>query len=99
MELRFIICRPLVWTNDLVAISHDPNLQIEDLEAWINEKEVIAGLQDIGQDFDHVQVSTFKSAYIVLVKETRRHFPQPLCENETKVGKFRRMKVNKGMSI
>ncbi len=29
---------------------------MEDLQTWINEKEVVAGLQDIGQDFDHVQV-------------------------------------------
>eukprot|EP00795_Rhopilema_esculentum_P013447 gene13447-4319_t len=32
------------------------NREVEDLETWINEKEVVAGVQDIGQDFDHVQM-------------------------------------------
>ena len=38
--------------------------QVEDLETWINEKEIIAGLQDIGQDFDHVQVNYATTVFI-----------------------------------
>eukprot|EP00794_Sanderia_malayensis_P017794 gene17794-19571_t len=32
------------------------NREVEDLQAWISEKEIVAGLQDVGQDFDHVQM-------------------------------------------
>ncbi|XP_065222377.1 spectrin beta chain isoform X2 [Planococcus citri] len=30
------------------------NREIDDLEQWINEKEVVASSQDLGQDYDHV---------------------------------------------
>ncbi len=33
------------------------NREIDDLEQWINEKEVVASSQDLGQDYDHVTVS------------------------------------------
>lgn len=32
------------------------NREIDDLEQWINEKEVVASSQDLGQDYDHVTV-------------------------------------------
>ena len=32
------------------------NREINDLEQWINEKEVVASSQDLGQDYDHVTV-------------------------------------------
>ena len=67
-EWRLIICGPYVWADEPVTVWYDPNLQIEDLEAWINEKEIIAGLQDIGQDFDHVQASIYQSAKVILIK-------------------------------
>ncbi|KAK0163457.1 hypothetical protein PV327_007135 [Microctonus hyperodae] len=28
--------------------------EVEDLEQWINERELVAGSQDLGQDYDHV---------------------------------------------
>lgn len=33
------------------------NREIDDLEQWINEKEVVASSQDLGQDYEHVTVS------------------------------------------
>lgn len=34
------------------------NREIGDLEQWISEKEVVASSQDLGQDYDHVTVSS-----------------------------------------
>lgn len=31
--------------------------EIEDLEQWIAEREVVAGSHELGQDFEHVSVS------------------------------------------
>ena len=33
------------------------NREIEDLEQWIAEREVVAGSHELGQDFEHVTVS------------------------------------------
>jgi len=33
------------------------NRDIEDLEQWIAEREVVAGSHELGQDFEHVTVS------------------------------------------
>jgi len=32
------------------------NREIEDLEQWIAEREVVAGSHELGQDFEHVTV-------------------------------------------
>ena len=33
------------------------NREIEDIEQWIAEREVVAGSHELGQDFEHVTVS------------------------------------------
>jgi len=33
------------------------NREIEDLEQWIAEREVVAGSHELGQDFEHVTVT------------------------------------------
>ena len=33
------------------------NREVEDLEQWIAEREVVAGSHELGQDFEHVTVS------------------------------------------
>lgn len=35
------------------------NREIEDLEQWIAEREVVAGSHELGQDFEHVSVSWY----------------------------------------
>lgn len=35
--------------------------EADDLEQWITEKEMVASSQEMGQDFDHVTVSTHAS--------------------------------------
>lgn len=32
------------------------NREIEDLEQWITEREIVAGSHELGQDFEHVTV-------------------------------------------
>lgn len=32
--------------------------EVDELEQWIAEKEVVAGSPELGQDFEHVTVST-----------------------------------------
>lgn len=36
--------------------------QVDELEHWIAEKEVVAGSPELGQDFEHVSVRTLKNA-------------------------------------
>lgn len=36
------------------------NREIEDLEQWIAEREVVAGSHELGQDFEHVTVGALK---------------------------------------
>lgn len=33
------------------------NREVDDLEQWIEEREVVAGSHESGQDYDHVTVS------------------------------------------
>jgi spectrin beta len=35
--------------------------EADDLEQWITEKEMVASSQEMGQDFDHVTVSSYNS--------------------------------------
>lgn len=37
------------------------NRDIEDIEQWIAEREVVAGSHELGQDFEHVTVSAITS--------------------------------------
>ena len=34
------------------------NREVDDLEQWIMEREVVASSQELGQDYDHVTVSS-----------------------------------------
>jgi len=36
------------------------NREVEDLEQWIMEREVVAGSHELGQDFEHVTVSVYR---------------------------------------
>ena len=50
---------------------HQLNREIDDLELWIADKEVVAGSQDIGQDLAQVEVSCailFLNAHFCLVR-------------------------------
>ena len=43
--------------------------EIDDLEQWIQERQVVAGSHELGQDFEHVTVSfpvTYSAFYILL---------------------------------
>lgn len=42
---------------------HIYNREVDEVEAWISEKEVIATLEDYGKDLEHVVVSQSKSSY------------------------------------
>lgn len=35
------------------------NREVDDLEQWIAEREVVAGSHELGQDYDHVTVNKF----------------------------------------
>lgn len=39
------------------------NRDIEDLEQWIAEREVVAGSHELGQDFEHVTVCSSHSRH------------------------------------
>ena len=48
------------------------NREVDDLEQWIAEREVVAGSHELGQDYEHVTVSTthiciFTLMYIVII--------------------------------
>lgn len=40
--------------------------EADDLEQWITEKEMVASSQEMGQDFDHVTVSTHSCYFLGL---------------------------------
>lgn len=42
------------------------NREVDDLEQWIAEREVVAGSHELGQDYEHVTVS--QSAQMLLTK-------------------------------
>jgi spectrin beta len=37
------------------------NREVDDLEQWIAEREVVAGSHELGQDYDHVTVRSHNS--------------------------------------
>ena len=41
------------------------NRDIEDLEQWIAEREVVAGSHELGQDFEHVTVNNAQATTVV----------------------------------
>lgn len=45
------------------------NREIQDLESWIADREFVAGSQDIGQDFDQIQM--LEERFDVFAEETR----------------------------
>jgi spectrin beta len=38
------------------------NREVDDLEQWIAEREVVAGSHELGQDYDHVTVRSLAAA-------------------------------------
>lgn len=42
------------------------NREVDDLEQWIAEREVVAGSHELGQDYEHVTVRTLKPIYLGL---------------------------------
>lgn len=49
--------------------------EADDLEQWITEKEMVASSQEMGQDFDHVTVSTTAPAFLAV--DTASHGSRP----------------------
>lgn len=43
------------------------NREVDDLEQWIAERELVAGSHELGQDYDHVTVSSSLSPSSLLV--------------------------------
>lgn len=41
------------------------NREIEDIEQWIAEREVVAGSHELGQDYEHVTVSSMMSSLLL----------------------------------
>ena len=41
----------------------DASLQVDDLEQWIAEREVVAASHELGQDYDHVMVSLLRGRW------------------------------------
>lgn len=39
------------------------NREVDDLEQWIAEREVVAGSHELGQDYEHVTASTRESRW------------------------------------
>lgn len=39
------------------------NREVDDLEQWIADREVVAGSHELGQDYDHVTVNNFIIAF------------------------------------
>lgn len=39
------------------------NREVDDLEQWIAEREVVAGSHELGQDYEHVTASTWGSGW------------------------------------
>lgn len=42
------------------------NREVDDLEQWIAEREVVAGSHELGQDYEHVTASTAGRAPVVV---------------------------------
>lgn len=41
------------------------NREVDDLEQWIAEREVVAGSHELGQDYDHVTVNKFEKKILL----------------------------------
>lgn len=44
------------------------NREVDDLEQWIQQREVVAGSHELGQDYDHVTVSVPVLSFCFLVR-------------------------------
>ena len=53
--------------NDVLKL-YTLSREIDDLEQWIAEREAIAGSHDLGQNFEHVCVSSSVRGLIVCVR-------------------------------
>ena len=42
---------------------HVYNREVDEVDAWISEKEVIATLEDYGKDLEHVVVSDYTHSF------------------------------------
>lgn len=45
------------------------NREVDDLEQWIAEREVVAGSHELGQDYDHVTVSYFTASSVCSIRK------------------------------
>jgi spectrin beta len=45
------------------------NREVDDLEQWIAEREVVAGSHELGQDYDHVTVSYYTACAVCSIKK------------------------------
>jgi len=50
------------------------NREVDDLEQWIAEREVVAGSHELGQDYDHVTVSYFTASSVFSIGENGAYF-------------------------
>lgn len=51
------------------------NREVDDLEQWIAEREVVAGSHELGQDYEHVTVSQVDTVSIIKQDILRIFFP------------------------
>lgn len=49
------------------------NREVDDLEQWIAEREVVAGSHELGQDYEHVTVSQKKEVQFLLAVAVIQH--------------------------
>lgn len=57
------------------------NREVDDLEQWIAEREVVAGSHELGQDYEHVTASTLGTAWMAAMSEgCRGPFAFLVCE-------------------
>jgi spectrin beta len=45
------------------------NREVDDLEQWIAEREVVAGSHELGQDYDHVTVCCYIGFAVCSIKK------------------------------
>jgi len=50
------------------------NREVDDLEQWIAEREVVAGSHELGQDYDHVTVSYFTASSVCSIRKNGAYF-------------------------
>lgn len=58
------------------------NREVDDLEQWIAEREVVAGSHELGQDYEHVTASNTSRARVGLwhAADCGKLFSFPVCE-------------------